>query len=193
MFSMLKAANYVDVFSPNPDIDSGFMAFMLILLGAGVLAGMAGAILGEEGMLALILGSALAIGGIIGINVQNINSLNAEQEIIKGMTSNIEDKYHADLTIDKSSDEFYKDLDKVKSYVLTFENGASSEYKIKFMKSGEPVIVEEAEAPSIQELNGGEPAVSKETSEPTKTAAPVKTVEPKTAPTPAELEKSAQK
>ena len=193
MFSMLKAANYVDVFSPNPETDSGFMVFLLILIGVGVLAAMVGSILGDEGIIGVVLGSALAIGGIIGMNVQNTNSLNAQQEIIKGMTSNIEDKYHADLTVDKSSNEFYKGLDKVKSYVLTFENGSSSEYKIKFMKSGEPVIVEAAEAPSVKDLNGGEPAVSTESPEPTKTAAPAKTVEPKTAPTPSELEESAKK
>lgn len=187
MFSLSKATNYVDVLSINPEVDSGFMTFMLILAGVGVLAIFAGTLMGEEGMLFLVLGGALAIGGVIGVNVQQGNSENAKQEIIKGMASNIEDKYGADLTIDKSSGEFYKDLDKVKSYVLTFENGASANYKLSFQKSGEPVIVEDVAAPSVDELNGGEKSGSEETPKPTKSATPVKPVEPKTAPTPSEL------
>lgn len=193
MFSMSKtASSYADVFLPISD-NAGVIIGMVALVAVGLLLVIAA--IGRIGSPIVLasLGVVIAIGGLGGIMIDDINNLDTQNKIADNMASNVKDKYSAELRLDKSSGSFHKDLEKVKSYVLTFENGSSSEYKMKFTKSGEPMIVEEAAAPSVQELNGGEPAISKEAPEPAKSAAPAKTVEPKTAPTPSELEESAKK
>lgn len=152
MFSMSQAVQYVDIFAPKTGIDSGLMTVFTVLVCVGFLTALASAALeGRAAALVMILGITGAIGGIIGITVQQVNSVHAQQDVLKGMASNVKEKYHADLKTEYAG---ISDLDKVKTYWLTFDNGAYGAYSMKFLESGEPVIVENPDLPSVQELNG---------------------------------------
>lgn len=196
MFPTFKTAQYIDVFAPKTGVDAGLMTFMIVLIFVGFFTILISSLLGDDFVIpVIVLGGIIAIGGIVGVTLQNANDIKARQGILKGMTSNVKEKYHADLDTTYLDDRYYSDLGKIKNYVLTFENGTSGQYSMKFLKSGEPVVVEANEvptAPSVQELNSGEPDSSKGNPEPTQTTKPVETASPKTAPTPDELEKSSK-
>lgn len=191
----MNTAQYVDVFASQTGADFNPSPVWMILVGVGFLIILVASVLGGNWSIPVaVLGFALALGGAISFMVENTNSDNARHEILKGMVSNVKEKYHADLDTAYLDSRYYSELDKVKVYVLKFENGASGDYNMKFLKSGEPVVVEASDvpvAPSVQELNG-EQKSSKENPEPTEKANPVETANPTTAPTPAELEKSSK-
>lgn len=177
MLSTFKAAQYVDVFAPKTGVDNGLVTFCIVLIGVGFFTILLASVIGEDfAVLGVGFGIALVLGGSIGVGEQVKNSDTARQEILKGMVSNVKEKYHADLDTTNLDSKFYSDLDKVKTYVLAFENGASGEYSMKFMKSGEPVVVEGNEAPiapSVKKLNdeAGQDA-NNTTSTPTQSASP---------------------
>lgn len=191
MFSTATTAGYADVFLYP---ESMLTLFFVILVGIGFLAFIWGVFV-IDFTFPLVVGAALMVAGIIGIMGSPVSAMNTKTEIEKNMISNVEEKYGADLKVSETPD--VNTLGIPMKYILVFENGASAKYTMYFEKSGEPVIVDESKAPTVQELNEGKEAKTpvKESAIPesTKSAVPVESAEPKTAPTPAELQESAKK
>ena len=194
MFSMSKAADYADVFL-NPDTDASLPIIFLALVGVGFLLMFWAFVISSSSAYVVVgAGGLLVFGGVLGFIMTIDNVQDVKSEIYENMQANVKEKYGADLKLSQTLEKsVYGDLDQTKTYTLKFDNGASSSYQMYFKKSGEPVVVNPAPAPTVDELNSGKETSVKESSEPTKTAEPVKTVEPKTAPTPSELEESAKK
>lgn len=174
MLSTIVKAEYADVFlesSPNQTlVISGVVIGalgLLIMLVGGFSTFNAFEIM-MTGMIIICVGGAVASSALVMSDSNKVT-------IQKNMISNVQDKYHADLKV--SSDQI-KDLDKFQNYTLTFDNGAEGQYRIRFEKTGEPILAETTSAPTAEQLN-------EDTIKTTPSAKP--------APTASELEKSAQK
>lgn len=150
MFSFETSPVYADVFLDYHTAMSWTIAFFvmnivsLLILTASVLGYLRHKVL----ILSFVL---IGVVSMIGCTISSERMQDIRSQVIANMKSNVAAKFGAELEL---RDGLSHNLNEPSTYKLRFfDDGASGEYEIYFEKSGEPMVIEKATAPSVKELN----------------------------------------